>query len=316
LSAPDQQLVQLIAADLGVDASFVEKDWHVVQVVSVLSRLSYGGFIPVFSGGTSLSKAHQLIRRFSEDIDFKVIPPSQWATSGTAFRKACRAYREAVVEALRAAGWVIDSSQIASTDRSRTFFIQLQYETQCAPTSTLRPHVQVQMRFEAPALGYDELTVQSFVSLAQRTAPEVEGIACVSAVETAADKLSALTWRLPVRKRDSSKDDPTVIRHAHDLAALENVAVGSQAFCPLVLQLLNQDAIRGKPPQHIAALPPMGRMSYALQLLRDDPEYRQEYEQFVTAMSYAPADETLSFDEAMAAVSRLAACVIRFAQPR
>lgn len=312
MSVPDHQLVQLIAADLGVDASFVEKDWHVVQVIAVLSQATYGGFLPVFSGGTSLSKAHHLIQRFSEDIDFKVIPPRSSGMSGAAFRRACRAYREAIVGVLREAGWSIDSSQ--SYDNNQTFSVQLQYEPRFDPTPTLRPHVQVQMRIDAPALPYDELAIQSFVSLAQRAAPEVVSIACVSAVETAADKLSALTWRLPVRRRGSPQDDPTIIRHAHDLAALEDVVANSQAFCPLVLQLLDRDATRSQPPPSIAGLQPTERMSYTLQLLRDDREYQREYEQFVTAMSYATDDEKLSFDDALAAVSRLVARVLRFTQ--
>jgi hypothetical protein len=170
------------------------------------------------------------------------------------------------------------------------------------------------MRIEAPALPYQELAVQSFVSHARQAAPEVVSIACVSPVETAADKLSALTWRLPARQRGAPKDDPTIIRHVHDLAALENVAAHSQDFCPLVLQLLNQDATRGMPLPHIAALPPTAWMSYALQILREDLEYRREYEQFVTAMSYTPDDERLPFDDALAAVSRLVARVIRFTQ--
>lgn len=55
--------------------------------------------------------------------------------------------------------------------------------------------------------------------------PELE-IDCVSAIETVGDKLSALTWRILVRDRADVKDDPTIIRHLHDLAALEKMIRG------------------------------------------------------------------------------------------
>src|SRR5690242_21934483 len=41
-------------------------------------------------------------------------------------------------------------------------------------------------------------------------------------LETAADKLSALAWRVCARDRARPGDDPTIIRHLPDLAALEH----------------------------------------------------------------------------------------------
>lgn len=49
----------------------VEKDWWVVQTLSILFDMEVGKHM-VFKGGTSLSKAWGLIDRFSEDIDLAV----------------------------------------------------------------------------------------------------------------------------------------------------------------------------------------------------------------------------------------------------
>ena len=57
---PDQQLLETIAIDLGVDPSFVEKDWHAMRLVAVLAGVEHSDLRPVFSGGTSLSKAYGL----------------------------------------------------------------------------------------------------------------------------------------------------------------------------------------------------------------------------------------------------------------
>lgn len=48
--------------------SAVEKDWWVVQTLSIIFSMSYADVL-IFKGGTSLSKGWNLIQRFSEDID-------------------------------------------------------------------------------------------------------------------------------------------------------------------------------------------------------------------------------------------------------
>ncbi len=53
---PDPELVETIATELGVDASFVEKDWYAMRLVSAVVGVRHDGVVPVFSGGTSLSK--------------------------------------------------------------------------------------------------------------------------------------------------------------------------------------------------------------------------------------------------------------------
>ena len=47
----------------------VEKDYYVTMILRELSERQ--GFV-VFKGGTSLSKCHKVIRRFSEDIDITI----------------------------------------------------------------------------------------------------------------------------------------------------------------------------------------------------------------------------------------------------
>jgi predicted nucleotidyltransferase component of viral defense system len=68
----DPRLVERLAEDLGTSPGLVEKDWHVVRALGVIAKVHPGGMMPAFSGGTSLSKGWELIKRFSEDIDFKV----------------------------------------------------------------------------------------------------------------------------------------------------------------------------------------------------------------------------------------------------
>ena len=71
----DRRLVETIASALGTKPGLVEKDWHVVRAIAVLAALDHVEGRSVFSGGIALSKAWGLIKRFSEDIDFKVAMP-------------------------------------------------------------------------------------------------------------------------------------------------------------------------------------------------------------------------------------------------
>jgi hypothetical protein len=56
------------AKDIGLPAAAVEKDWWVVRTLELIFASSIAPH-SVFKGGTSLSKAWNLIDRFSEDID-------------------------------------------------------------------------------------------------------------------------------------------------------------------------------------------------------------------------------------------------------
>jgi hypothetical protein len=67
----DRPLVEAVAQRLRADPGLIEKDWHVTRALEVLAAFDHAGAIPAFGGGTSLSKGWNLIKRFSEDIDFK-----------------------------------------------------------------------------------------------------------------------------------------------------------------------------------------------------------------------------------------------------
>ena len=61
--------VNLAEEKYGVLPTVVEKDYYVTMILRELSqRLDY----VVFKGGTSLSKCHKVIKRFSEDIDITI----------------------------------------------------------------------------------------------------------------------------------------------------------------------------------------------------------------------------------------------------
>ena len=69
LSVSDQRdALQVAGSRSGRPAHLLEKDVWVVQTLRALVEAPFGEDL-TFKGGTSLSKAYQVIRRFSEDID-------------------------------------------------------------------------------------------------------------------------------------------------------------------------------------------------------------------------------------------------------
>ena len=101
-----------------------------------------------------------------------------------------------------------------------------------------------------------------------------------------------------------------MIRHLHDLAALEATVAGNPAFVPLFLRTAEDDAGRGNPSEMLRALPPSRRLQRLIAVLGDDAAYRAEYDRFVLSMSYARADETPSFEAALESLRRLALLMI------
>ena len=68
--------VTRIAEHTGIPAAHLEKDFWVTEVLRGAAAASAStGCSVIFKGGTSLSKAHRLIQRFSEDIDLIVVMP-------------------------------------------------------------------------------------------------------------------------------------------------------------------------------------------------------------------------------------------------
>ncbi|MGG5329360.1 nucleotidyl transferase AbiEii/AbiGii toxin family protein [Enterococcus sp. AZ163] len=62
-------LFRIVAEDMSISEAVIEKDFWVVLMLDILFRHSKFGPYLAFKGGTSLSKAYQVIYRFSEDID-------------------------------------------------------------------------------------------------------------------------------------------------------------------------------------------------------------------------------------------------------
>jgi hypothetical protein len=303
-NAPDLRTLGLVAGALAVDEAFVEKDWFVVQAIRILQTLKTDNIVPVFSGGTSLLKGHGLIKRFSEDIDFKLGLSERFlGLSGNQRRNALGTFKGELVAGWGEAGFVI--TNVVARDGNGFIRIEMDYPTLLDGHDALRPHILAELSAKPARRDPTPLPLMSFVNTYRSLPPEVDAIACVDPVETAADKLSAFAWRALTRDRASPGDDPAIVRHLHDLAALEPAVSGHAGFPGLLMETMLADTGRGSEVSRL--LSPGERLAAMSEILAVDPLYSGEYARFVEGMAFAGAGEVPSFAEAVAAVARLCA---------
>ena len=145
--------------------------------------------------------------------------------------------------------------------------------------------------------------LQSFVGQALNQGPESPSFPCISPVETAANKLSALTWRVLSRDRESERDDPTLVRHLHDLAELKETVKSSDMFAKLVLESLSKDVNRAQYEQ--SSETPQVQLQALLKTLKSDEAYQGEYQKFVLEMSYAEEETRPTYEGSVSSVGEL-----------
>ncbi|MBB4397936.1 nucleotidyl transferase AbiEii/AbiGii toxin family protein [Bradyrhizobium sp. ERR14] len=215
-----------------------EKDWYVVRALAAIAAVDPGDFRLVFGGGTALSRAYKLTKRMSEDVDLKIVCKTNPS------RGALRKFRTDITDALLAAGFEFDpenEKHRVSMCKGHYTKYQLPYKA-LAQGNGLRPDVQIETSVWPLRRDAVEKPVISFVAEAYGRAAELPKIACSSVLETAAEKLVALTWRAGSELAGLREErDPTLVRHIYDLHMTRDAYdIGQTAA--LALEAMKADA--------------------------------------------------------------------------
>lgn len=295
---PNRDTIEEVALLMSIEPAYVEKDWFVAQIIALLAKAKYGDFKLIFTGGTALSKAHRLISRYSEDIDYRIVSPVQK-------RSGLSGFKNYIVDYLNKNGFNVPDSKVRAQNNNQYFTIEIDYETYFDKHAALRPHIQIEMSIRAPQLTPIEKPVSSFINELSKQPPEAIMVACSDPTENAADKLSAITWRIPDRIRGQAYDDPSIVRHIHDLAILSKMVVDDKAFAALVSNSVQNDASRSKNNLAFASQTLETKFTHMLDILGSDHEYPKEYKHFVESMSYALNDSIPKYEEALRVIKTL-----------
>jgi len=146
------QAINLVTNKNGIRPEIVEKDYYVTMILRLLSeRLSF----IVFKGGTSLSKCHKAIKRFSEDIDI------------TIDTTISQGQKKKVKEAIEEVSTILGLS-IPNIDKTRSRRDYNRYEIEYNPIDELDdvavlPAVILETSYTAISFPVSELPVHNYI---------------------------------------------------------------------------------------------------------------------------------------------------------
>ncbi|MEJ0047131.1 MAG: nucleotidyl transferase AbiEii/AbiGii toxin family protein [Rhodospirillales bacterium] len=120
------------------------------RAIAAIAALDASPFTLVFGGGTALARAHKIVRRMSEDVDFKIVPNAAAPISRSGLRRALAKLRGQVRDALHDAGFVFDPkdghSQHSQNEDRYTVW-HLPYQSITGAGHGLRPEIKLEMTY-------------------------------------------------------------------------------------------------------------------------------------------------------------------------
>ncbi len=303
---PETRTLIAVADFFGLpNTDVVAKDFHVVQAIKALATLDATPFTLVFGGGTALARAHKLIERMSEDVDFKIVP-SSLTTSRSALRKQLGTLRESVTEALQKAGFIFDANDpnhLRSRNEHHYNIYHIPYEYQAPQKQELRATLQIELTYATLRCPTTTLPVASFVADAFQSEAEVPTVSCVSVNETAAEKIVSITRRTAAELAGVNRDvDPTLVRHIYDLHVIRE-HIDHATVTNLAHVVAEEDAVvfKNQYPEYQENI--IGETRKAIAALQADPVFKDRYQRFVAAMVYG---QKPTYEEALATLIALA----------
>ena len=291
--------------------ALVEKDLFVVRAIATLASIDTTPFQLVFGGGTALARAHRIVQRMSEDVDFKVVPLPAAPVSRSGIRRHLGQLRARVTENFQAAGFAFDpkdESVSYAMDSNRYMVWLLPYTSDNGAGEGLRATIKVELNHTVMRRPTIALPVRSFVNEATNDAPESATVPCVSITETAAEKLVSLTRRTAMELAGAGREpDPTLVRHIYDLHMMRTL-IDPADVATLARGIAEADAqeFSNQHPAYAADI--RGETHKAITALQTDPTHLRRYDDFVSAMVYG---EKIAFADALATVTELAETMMR-----
>ena len=145
----------------GILEAFIEKDYWIFSALKYLRNGRFGNDI-VFKGGTSLSKGHKIVQRFSEDIDLTLDNTSLKSETGTFTKDLVKRSNSKIKNDLIANFLPIDTNELFR-EKGELKTIPLNY-------SPIFPSVNVKrcLTVELSAIDFDTpnrlLSISSFIT--------------------------------------------------------------------------------------------------------------------------------------------------------
>jgi len=222
-------LIRIAAEENGIDPALVEKDYWIMHCLDGLQQL---GFTFQLKGGTSLSKGHQIINRFSEDIDILIEPPKDRDVKTGKHRNSAAQIKtrtdfyEWLAQTIKIDGVtkVERDTEFDDLPNYRSAGIKLNYTTVVEAMEGLREGVLLELGFDTVAPNAPKdisswLYDRAMASKVDIVDNRAKAVPCYDACYTFVEKLQTISTKF--RKQQADGSDPVgFMRHYYDVYEL------------------------------------------------------------------------------------------------
>jgi len=269
----------------------VEKDYYVTMILRELSERQ--GFV-VFKGGTSLSKCHKAIKRFSEDIDITI--------DSKLSQGQMKKLKEVIKDIAAELGLAIPNIEETRSRRSYNRYI-LEYQSALSePDDAVQSAVLMETSFAEVSFPTVILQVHSYIGdMMTKEAPdELENFHLepfkmkVQGVDrTLVDKVFAICdYYMQDRVKKHS-------RHIYDIYKLLQIVPQTEEFRALIQEVRSVRAMTNICP----SAQPEVNVPEMLNFLIENEIYKDDYEKITARI----LEEDVNYETAIEAVKKIAA---------
>lgn len=274
----------------GIMVQAIEKDYYVTMLLQLLAQK-----IPhiVFKGGTSLSKCHKVICRFSEDIDITI---DEEVTQGQK-----KKIKQAIVDSANELGMIVENLVETRSRRDYNRYIITYDSVIPMESSVLRSSVLLETSYKSLSFPTVLLPVSSYIGeMMEREAPDAVGEYNLAPFEmkvqnidrTMVDKIFAVCDYYLQGKVDKHS------RHLYDIYKLLPLVSIDDNFRELVREVR---VVRAQSTVCPSALPEVN-ISELLRKIIKEKAYKKDYDGLTVQL----LEEDVTYDKAIVALKQIA----------
>ncbi|OGT42354.1 MAG: hypothetical protein A3F13_07165 [Gammaproteobacteria bacterium RIFCSPHIGHO2_12_FULL_40_19] len=301
-----RDLIETTLLNIKLTGAVVEKDYYVTQAIYALSDIQNENFRLVFAGGTCLAKAHRIVDRMSEDIDFKIQIKNNENFSRSRLIKALKEFRVQIKSSFIVPG--LTPIEEVARNEGKYQRVILKYPHIYPISPTLRPDLLLELTLSDIHLDIEDLSVKTIIEdvLKEVMIFSPPQTPCISVEETAIEKWVGLTRRVIAIERNYQPDDNALVRHIYDLNSIKKANMINDSFFTLAKTIVSNDAKQFKSQHPEYSVNPGAEIRESLSLLKNKPIWKEHYQKFLSDMVY-DSSTAIRYEEAVAAIEDISA---------
>ena len=287
ITVPTSSEFEDIAESIGIsDPGFIEKDYHIVQLIQGIQNVTFRDYDFVFSGGTCLSKAYKKTFRISEDVDIKIIPKKHVRSSynKSQTRRIGSFFTSEVKKWLDSLNFFNEFTNNKQNNNTHQVF-EIKYNSQIQQTpSATRDHIKLEFVCTQLLAKTCNKDISSIYSEELKLEPEISAFPCDAIESIASEKFISLLRR--VAKTQGIRSDRNLVRHVYDLHLVRE-EITQISMSDIINKVIKMDQKRfsSKTDKHFNE-DPLNELRRGYQMLLDSAIYQEEYEKFVQPLTY------------------------------